>query len=496
MRILSTFTLALLLGGCTVGPYYGGPPTIGSSGAAPAKFVRASDATVASPPALGTWWTTLGDTTLNELETRALAANPNIAIAEARLRQARATLRLDRANQLPSGSANATYLHAQVPGIDLSQLSGGTGSGTETAATSGYSDSISSLNFYNVGFDATWEIDLFGGGRRTVEASRAAAAAAEANVADAQVSLTAEVAQTYVNLRDVQQRVALSRQSSEMQRRMLALTRQRFARGTASALDVERLQTQVENTNAQVLPLGAELDSYRNALAVLTGAEPGAVDAMLDAPAPLPLPPATVAIGDPTALLQRRPDIRAAERQLAASTARIGVADAARFPHLSLLGLVGLGGTDPSDLVDLDKLTALAAPMLQWNVLDFGRGRARVEQARGARDEAEARYRQAVLSALQDAENALSRFGNRRQTVASLARARASADRAAALMQQRYRAGTATLIDTLDVERQRVGAEQNLSIATAGLTGDYVALQKALGLGWQDGTAPLQAASR
>jgi len=476
----------LALAACTVGPNYAGPPRAASADA-PNHFVRGGDVANADAPAVGQWWTALGDTTLDALETRALAANPDIAVAQARLHQARAALQLERGNQLPNVSAQATYLHAKLPGINLGQSSGSAGAGDGQSSDAGQSSGggSTSLNFYNVGFDASWEADLFGGQRRTVEAQRAQVAAAEANVADAQVSLSAEIAQNYVNLRDRQQRIALSERSSAMQRQMLALTRQRFARGTASALDVERLRGQVESTDAERLPLGAEVEGYLNALAVLTGVEPGAVDAMLKAPAPVPLPPASVAVGDSAALLQRRPDIRAAERTIAAQTARIGIAESARFPRINLLGIIGLGGSRLSDLTDLGNLSAIAAPMLQWSFLDFGRNAARVRQAEGVREEAEARYRSTVLGALRDAENALSRFGNRRSTVASIARAKASADRAAALMQQRYRAGTATLIDTLDAERQRVAAEQNLSAATAGLTTDFVALQKALGLGWQ-----------
>lgn len=483
---LSLLVSALALAGCTVGPNYAGPAKTASDPVIRPGFVRADTAVTTAAPGVAAWWTTLNDPLLTALETRAMAANPNIAVAQARLRQARGALRLERANSAPNASASATYLHAQVPGIDLGSLGGGGSGDAGTGAGQGTSssDEISSLNFYNVGFDATWEIDLFGGRRRSVEAARAQLGAAEANVADAQVSLSADVAQAYVNLRDAQRRIVLSRQSAAMQQRMLDLTQQRFDRGAASALDVERLRGQVETTNAQVVPLAAEVESYLNALAVLTGAEPGALDAMLTPLAPVPLPPAAVAVGDPAALLQRRPDIRAAERQLAGRTAQIGVAEAARFPKLTLMGLVGLGGTSLSDLTDLGNLTALAAPMLQWNFLDFGRAGARVTQAKGQRDEAEANYRGAVLRALQDAEDSLSRFGHRRETVASLVRTKASADRAAALMQQRFQAGTATLIDTLDAERQRVAAEQNLSQGTAGLTGDYVSLQKALGLGW------------
>lgn len=473
MRILPLLSLALPLGACTVGPNYAGPPKTLSANAD--AFKRGGTVATATAPGVADWWTQLGDATLTDLERRALAANPNVAVAQARLRQARATLRLDRANQAPSANASAVYAHARVPGIDFG---GSSGSGDASA-----------VDLYNLGFDASWEVDLFGGRRRQVEASRAQAEAAEANVADAQVSLTADVAQAYVNLRDRQRRIALARQSAEMQQRMLTLVRQRFDRGAASALDVERLQGQVETTNGQIVPLQAELESYLNALAVLIGEEPGSLDTLLATPAAVPLPPASVAVGDPASLLQRRPDIRAAERRLAQRSAQVGVADAARFPRLNILGLIGLGGTQLSD-ISPDKLLAVGAPMLQWNFLDFGRNRARINQAEGQRDEAEAQYRGAVLGALRDAEDALSRFGHRRETVASLMRSKASADRAASLMQQRFQAGTATLIDTLDAERQRVAADQNLSSGIAALTGDYVALQKALGLGWN---APPQA---
>jgi NodT family efflux transporter outer membrane factor (OMF) lipoprotein len=494
MRFLPLLSLALLAGACTLGPNYAGPPAAPAGVAAGGGFVRAGELSAAAPPA-AQWWRGLNDPVLDALEAQAMAGNPGVDVARARLRQARAALRLERANQLPSVAATAMYAHAEIPGIDLGALSGGEqpggeqGGGTGGQPQAGGAEEISSLDLYNLGLSASWEIDLFGGQRRTVEASRATLAAAELNVADVQVQLSADVATAYVNLRDRQQRLILAERSSEVQRRMLALTEQRFRAGTTSQLDVERVRTLLENTDAQRVPLRAEIAAYQNALAVLTGQAPGAVDATLAAPMATPLPPAEVAIGDPAALLQRRPDIRAAERRLAAQTARIGVAEASRFPRLSFMGILGLGGTRPSALTDLDNLTALALPQLQWAFLDFGRGAARVRQAEGVRDEAEAQYRQAVLRALQDAEDALARFGARRQTVASLARVKASADRAAALTEQRSRAGTTTLIDWLDAERQRIAAEQNLAAAAAALTIDFVALQKALGLGWAPSAA-------
>jgi NodT family efflux transporter outer membrane factor (OMF) lipoprotein len=473
-KYLSLVSLAALAA-CTVGPNYDGPKSAGAV-AAPAAFAHGGDVSVAAP-AVADWWKGLNDPQLDGLVDRALAANPSVAVAEARLRQARASLRLDRANGLPNANVQGTYLRAELPEGGLTG-GGGEGGGGSGGGTTG-------VNFYNVGFDASWEIDLFGGQKRREEAARASVGAAEAQVADAQVSLSAEVASAYVNLRDRQRRLELGRATAETRRRMLALTEQRFRAGTASQLDVERLRGLVVESDAAIVPIDAERDAFLNALAVLVGEAPGTLDAELASPRPVPLPPARVDVGDPAQLLERRPDVRAAERVLAQRTAQIGLTKAAAMPRISFLGLIGIGGTDPGDLFDPSNLVGIAAPRLQWNALDFGRNAARLGQAEGQRDEAAAQYRAAVLTALRDAEDALSRYAARRGMVAAAARSKATADRAAALMQQRYRAGVSTLIDTLDAERQRTAAEQSLVEATAAMTADYVALQKALGLGWR-----------
>ncbi|WP_284278751.1 TolC family protein, partial [Sphingobium jiangsuense] len=273
----------LALAACTAGPDYQGPA---SAGAAPQRFARAGEAAIPAAPAVAPWWTALGDPLLDELERRALADSPSIAIAQAKLTQARSALRLDRANGLPNANAQLTYAHARLPGIDL----GSSGDGEEEGGGDG--SSSEALNFYNLGFDASWEIDLFGGHRRTMEASRASLEAAQASIADAQVSLAAEVAGAYVHLRDRQQRLALAEQSAARQREVLDLTRQRQTHGTVSALEVERQRSLAEQADAALLPLRAERDAYLNALAVLTGQAPGAVDAMLAGPGAIPLPPA------------------------------------------------------------------------------------------------------------------------------------------------------------------------------------------------------------
>lgn len=470
-----------LLAGCTVGPDYQGPASAGAASPG-ARFARANPDAPPVAPQAAAWWTAFGDPVLDELERRALAGNPNIAVAQARLNQARASLGLEKANALPKANASALYLHARVPGVDLTS-SDGAGEGAGGGGDSG--GSSESLNLYNIGFDASWEVDLFGGQRRTIEAARASLGVAEANAADARVSLAAEVAQAYVALRDRQQRLALAKESATKQQAIYDLTAQRRDRGAASTLDVERQRSQVEQTNAAVLPLSAERDAYLNALATLTGEVPGALDGLLEQAGAIPLPPGEVAVGDPAALLQRRPDVRAAERQYASATAKIGAAKAAAFPRLSFMGLLGLGGTSIGDVVDPDKLAAIAAPQLSWSFLDFGRNAARVGQAEGARDEAAAQYRSAVLAALRDAEDALSRYASRRQAVANAARSKASADTTATLTRQRFEAGTATRIEMLDADRQKISADQALIQAKAQMTTDFIALEKALGLGWE-----------
>jgi NodT family efflux transporter outer membrane factor (OMF) lipoprotein len=463
------------LAGCTVGPDYKGPPAAAADAVARGRFVRAADPAITPGPTVARWWESLSDPTLTALVDDALRESPTIDAAQARIRQAAAQLRGQRANQLPSVSASGTFLHAELPGVDLGQ------GGGESA---GGGASLSSLNFYNLGATASWEPDLFGGIGRGNEQARATVEQRFADLADAQVSLSAQVAQAYVSLRDVQQRARLNAQSTELQRRALALTRQRYAAGTASALDVERLQTQLNSTDAQNIPLAAQNDDYRNQLAVLTGRSPGALDDTLATIAPIPLPPPQVPVADPATLIAQRPDVRAAERALAASSAAIGVNLARQYPSLRFLGILGLGGTNPGDVVDPGKFTALLAPMLSWSFLDFGRNRARTDQSRAQRDEAEAQYRRAVLEALGDAETSLSRFGNVRLQLGQLLAAEASANRAAQLNAQRVAAGTSSTLDQLDVERQRLSASIAAAQARAQLTGAYIAVQKSLGLGW------------
>jgi outer membrane protein, multidrug efflux system len=471
--------VALILCGCAVGPNYRGAPEVTP---AAGDFKRA-DATTANTEPVAQWWTSLNDPVLSHLIDQTLAANPGIDVARARVREARANLRQQTATGLPTTGADAAYLRtANVESLLGSSGSGGSGSGSGSGSSS--SSSGGGLNLYVVGFDASWELDFFGGNRRAVEGASAAVSASEANVADAIVTLTAEVAQSYIQLCDARQRLALTQQNIDIEARLVELMKVRRAGGTATDLDVVRISNQLDTTRAMVPALNATTTEQLNRLAALTAKEPGALDVELEKVGPVPAPPATTNIGDPAALLRRRPDIRVAERRLAQQTAAVGQNVAAEFPKVSLFGTVGFAAMHPQDLFNSGNFTYLAGPLLQWTPWDFGRLRARVAQARSARDEAEASYRQTVLNALADAETSLARYGQQRDAVTILGRARASAEEAYRLTEIRLRGGTAATTDVLDADTRRKQADLSYQQALAELTQDYVALQKSLGLGW------------
>jgi NodT family efflux transporter outer membrane factor (OMF) lipoprotein len=463
-------TVAILIGatlaGCAVGPDYKGPPLVAD---ADARYIRA-------PTNVGTeapntrWWTQLNDALLSDLIERALKANPSIEVAAARLREARAALSAERAKELPNTGASAAYLRAHG-------LTSALGAASEGAS--------GDTNVYAIGFDATWEVDLFGAHRRAVESAAASLEGSRASLRDVLVSLSSEVAQTYIQLRDAQERLQLTQRNIEIERQQLELTKRRRAGGAASDLDVALLANQVDSAQAMLGPLQAEVVEQMDKLSFLTGNKPGALDQELAPAAAMPLPPETVMIGDPAGLLRQRPDIAAAERKLAQQTATVGQDIAALFPKLTLLGDVGFTAPSPRTLFNGSSFTYVAAPILQWTPFDFGRNKARIAQARSSRDEAEADYRRTVLAALQDAESALNRFGRQRNTVGDYANAQISAERVYSLTEIRLRAGTASTTDVLDADAKRVQAQLSYQQAVAQLSTDFVAMQKSLGLGWE-----------
>ncbi len=467
---------ACALAACTVGPDYHGAPAVAPEAASAATFVRTPAQGVTPTRAPSQWWLAFDDPQLNALIAAAFEHNPDLRAAQARLRESRAQLQTQRAAQMPKVSATVAAPRMREP--SLSAFSQSAGSSSSSSGGGG------PLQFYTAGFDASWEIDLFGGTRRAVEAASDEADAVQADLADAQVSLAAEVAQAYIDLRDEQQRLLIAQRTAELQQQSLTLTEQRRAGGTAADVDVERLTTQVENTRSTITPLASQVETSLDQLAVLTGKAPGALDAELATPQALPVLPASVPVSAPATMFAQRPDIRAAERRLASSNAQIGEHVADFLPKLTLFGDLGFTAADPGHLLRKNNFSWVGVPYLQWNLFDFGRTLGAVHSAEASRDEAEARYEKAVLAALQDANGALSRYGYQREHLVTLQKVQDSAQRSAVLMRQRYRAGTSTLVDLLDTQRAEFLAQQDVISGQAELLKDFISIQKSLGLGW------------
>lgn len=451
--------IAQALPGCTVGPDYQGPPAVAHDAMHASQLHRAQGMTPRQPE-LAHWWLALDDAQLNALVDLALSASPDLDIARARVRQAYAGFEGKRSDTLPKLNANAAEL---IRGSDDAPVS----------------------RYYVSGLMASWELDLFGAGRRASEGAEAQAQASDADLADARLQLTAQVAQAYLELRSRQLRAAKTRQALALEQRMLQLSEARYGAGTVSAGDVERFSTQAQQTEAGLIALEGQIDESLDQLALLCGQAPGSLDTRLVAPAPMPQVQSPPAVGSPADLLRQRPDIRAAERRLAASNALIGEKRADAFPKVTLLGSLSFAGDNAANLWHKGNLGWLGVPYLQWNLLDFGRNRHMVEQAQAQHDEALAQYTSSVLSALRDANVALSRFGHDRRRVEVLRQAETSAVHSAALSEQRYLGGTRSALDWLDAERTRNDAEQQRISGEAQLLASYVTLQKSLGLGWK-----------
>ncbi len=474
--LFGIFAICGPIAGCAVGPNYAGPPAVAEAAVHQPRFLRDGGATLTAAPPPAKWWEQVGDPQLSALIEQALAASPSLASAEAKLRSARAQVLLRRSKYLPSGGGQAAYLRARIPTGAL---------GTSTGSSS--LPNPLAIDLYSANLDASWEIDLFGATRRSVEAARASADSQEAAFEDAQVALAANVGQAYAQLRAAQDHVALTQRTIALRANSTALTQQRLAAGTAAQVDLDRQRGDLEQARAALPGEQASVEEELDELAILTGRAPGSLDATLVPPGEefvsQPLPPTTVPVGTPAEWLRRRPDIREAERTLAARTATVGQNVAAYFPTVSILGLFGNSASYPSGLTTGVPIS-LIAPQLSWSFLDIPRTRANVRSAEANRDQALADYENTVLQALLDANRSLERFGRDEQALRDYQAATESANNAARLTRERFAAGTASLIDSLDTERERRSAEDQLVSAKSDLMVAYVTLQKSLGLGW------------
>jgi len=458
----------LFFTGCSVGPNYHAPKVALSGDWSEPVEGGTTDRSVSAAD----WWTTFNDPKLNSLIARAMQSNHDLRIAEARLRQARAQRRFSSADFWPTMEASASYSRERA---------------SEHGNQPVFQNVPLENNLYQAGFDAAWEIDVFGGKRRALEAATADVAASQEDRSDALVSLLAEVARNYVELRGLQQRLAITRDNIKSQQDALEITQARFKGGVASELDVTQAAALLAGTRSQLPALETSLRQTLHQLAVLLGQQPGALLVELSADGPIPPTPPEVPVGLPSELLRRRPDVRRAERQLAAASARIGVETAELFPKFSLTGVAGLQSVSASDWITGGKFWSVG-PTVQWRILDAGRIRACIQVQNAKQEEALAIYEKTVLISLQDVENALVAYSKEQVRYRSL-KDEADADRRAVeLSNELYTKGLVDFLNVLDAQRSMYQAQDQLVQSQKTVSQNLVALFKALGGGWEGET--------
>jgi len=460
---LGAIVLAAAVQACTVGPDYERPvvdmPDVWQDRAV--EGVEKREAT------LQTWWDTLDDPVLIDLIARAEQANLDLRQAVGRIREARAQRRVVTGERYPDVNAGAE-VNRTDPSDNLLPIPGG----------------IDANTFYSAGFDATWEIDVFGRIRRSVESATASYEASVEDYRDVLVTLFAEVARNYIDARALQKRIDFAEANVETQQETLQLTQDRFAAGLVSALDVAQAESNLASSDAAIPRLETQLTAALNRLAVLLGEAPGELDYELEAKRQIPVLPDEVAVGLPADLLRQRPDVRRAERDLAAQTARIGVATADLYPRFSLTGFLGLQSTSGGEFFSANSVGwSLGLPMFA-NIFDGGRVRGRIDIEKARTEQLLAFYEQSVLLALEDVETSVAAYANERERRKRLQRAVDATERSVDLVQTQYKAGLTDFQNVLDSERSLFNRQDELAESEGDVVKNLIALYKALGGGW------------
>ena len=428
-----------------------------------APIEKGLNAGPSDPQTLAEWWTILGDPLLSSFMHRAVAGNLNLEQARARLLEARAKHDMSSAGLLPNLDATGS--------ATKSRSSSNRGGGTDVTS-------------YSTGFDAGWELDLFGGKQRTVEAAQAQLEASEEDLRDVLVSLLAEVALNYIEVRTYQSRLRIAGANLAAQEETLALVETRYRSGLIGELAVQQAKFSVAGTRAQIPTLQTGLSKATNQLAVLLGQPPGSLNAQLQDPVPQPSLPSAIAVGIPADTLQRRPDIRKAERQLAAQTAQVGVATAELYPSFKLTGSIGLDSLSAGKLFKSGSGGYSFGPSVSWRIFDGGATAANIRLQSSMQLEATAHYKAMVLAALEEVEGALVAYFQEQDRHQSLLEAVAAAGQATTLAELQYQAGLINFTEVLDAKRSQLSLEDQLATNAATKVGNLVRLYKALGGGW------------
>lgn len=479
-RKAAALASALVLASCAVGPDYQ-PPDV----PVPERWAGISNMTPASQPQLAQWWTRLNDPLLDALIDEAVAGNLDVATARAKVREARAVYRQTAGASWPAlrGSLSETR-----SGGSGRMLSGASNAGSSNASTNSNTNSNAGTgspgDLFQAGFDASWELDVFGANRRAAQAAKYGIDAAQWGLGATLLTLVGDVASSYVQARGYQARLALARDTAASQEETARITRLKFEAGATSGLDAANAAGAAQSTRAAIPAFEAAYAQTVHSLSVLTGQPPEALLQRMKQPRVLPTPTLPVSLGVPADVLLARPDVRAAERRYAQSTAKVGQAEAARYPSVSLTGSIVTSATRPGDLGQRSSIGWSFGPSLTVPLFDGGRLKAGVEVAQAERDQSFIAWRAAVLNALKDVEGASVALYEESERTAALRESVASYRTATDLARMLYRAGSTSFLDVLTAERSLYLAEDTLIQSRVLFTTYYVALNKALGGGW------------
>ncbi len=477
LTVMLVVSACLPLSGCMVGPDYTPPDT--QMPGSYAELANAAGAGLdASSTEEATWWRRFGDAELASLVERAVAANNNVKVAEARVRQARSAREVARSFLFPRIGVGASILRFRGSNalLDLP-------------------DASLEGNLFQLGFDAEWTVDLWGGTRRLVESAAAEEEGAASRRRGVVLMIAAETARAYMELRGAQRELEVAHATLDSQNQTLAVTQERSTNGLASELEVVRARTEAEGTAAEIPPIEQAIREYIHVLSTLLALEPTSLSDELSSPAGIPAVPERVAVGVPSDLLRRRPDIQAAERHIASSTAMVGVATAQLFPQMVLGVSGGFASRKGGDLFNGNSSSNsstyyLAGPSVNWEIFDAGRRRATIKHSEAEVDAAKAVYEDTVLGAFREVESALVAVDRSRARVADLELLAASAHEALTIAQGDYRNGLLDQLNVLDAQRQASRADMLLVQGRVALTVNVVRLYKALGGGWEFAEPP------
>ena len=510
-----TLAAGLLVAGCTVGPDFR-QPSLWSPGSWFASRKAAPTRTVSAPvaePLDPNWWSDFHDPELTSLEQRVAASNLDIRTAGFRLAQSRAQRGIAAADQFPGLNGNASYTREKASNKGVfsalggsgtassgNRVANGAGQGTVASGAGGSSGAggipssgIPPFDLFQYGFDASWELDLWGRVRRSIESANASVQASAEDRRNMLLSVLAEVARDYIQLRGTQSTIEIVRNNLNTAQRALKLAQDRAAGGLGTQLDVANANSQVAAAAAQLPQLDQQEAQGINRLSYLLGETPGALNAELETHQPIPPVPPVVPIGLPSELARRRPDIREAEAQLHAATADIGVAVASFYPSVTLSGSLGIQALQFKDLATWDARQYAFGPSLTLPIFQGGRLKAQLELRKQQQQEAAVNYQRTVLQAWHDVDNALIAYQDEQRRRDQLELSVRADQQALSLAQDQYRSGLSDFLNVLDAERSLLNAEQQYADSTTTVSTDLVALYKALGGGWESTYPRLEA---